>query len=138
MKWIGSILSERHITTLAGAEMSKKATRGTSEEVKLSPLIWNMKGSKVVDELPKHEKVDCTDLNFEPELGPEQNSQPFSRVRNSSQISRRPGIRNGIRNSAGNLENKCILKKRLHMIFLLKAYTVDGFILILKSVLSNS
>ena len=30
------------------------------------------------------------------------------------------------RNSAGNLENKCILKKRLHMIFLLKVYIVDG------------
>ena len=28
--------------------------------------------------------------------------------------------------------------RKLHMIFLLKVYTVDGFILILKSVLSNS
>ena len=60
--------------------------------------------------------------NFDPERNPEQNSQNFS----------------GIRNSAGNLENKFIPNKRLHMIFLLKVYTVDGFILILKSVLSNS
>ena len=61
VKWIGSILSERNITTtLAGAAISKKATRGTPEGAKLSPPIWNMKGSKPVDKFPKEEKVDCT------------------------------------------------------------------------------
>ena len=61
VKWIGSILSERNITTtLAGAAISKKATRGTPEGAKLSPPIWNMKGSKAVDKFPKEERVDCT------------------------------------------------------------------------------
>ena len=61
VKWIGSILSERNITTTpAGAAISKKATRGTPEGAKLSPPIWNTKGSKAVDKFPKEEKVDCT------------------------------------------------------------------------------
>ena len=57
--------------------------------------------------------------NFDPESGPERNSQFFSGIRNSGRISGRPGIRNGIRNLAGNLKNKFIFNKRFeHMIIL--------------------
>ena len=40
--------------------LCRRATRGTPEGAKLSPPIWNMKGSKAVDKFPKEEKVDCT------------------------------------------------------------------------------
>ena len=40
--------------------LCKKATRGIPEGAKLSPPIWNMKGSKAADKFPKEEKVDCT------------------------------------------------------------------------------
>ena len=50
VKWIGSLLSERNETIILGGEsISKIATRGIPEGAKLSPPIWNKKGSKEVN-----------------------------------------------------------------------------------------